>query len=183
MSRLTEFYAKLANIEDLKSLPSVEKEELMLDTVKAGLLHSLFYAPKGKRSPKDVPAAWLYLEWIHPWARQVIGDLVDSGKADIRGLTKVAVANHWLPEFLVLDKATHRVVPQHTMDGIAYDGLMEVIYYKDLPFARCAICKRIFVPVKKQKYCSKSCAAKALAPWKNKYMKKYMKEKRAHGNK
>jgi hypothetical protein len=178
-----EFYAKLANIEDLESLPSVEKEQLMVDAVKVGLLSSVFYAPKNKRLPKDVPAAWFWIAGIHPWARRLIGDLVDTGETDVRELDKTAMANHWRPEVLILDKAVHGVVPRHTMNGTAYDGLMEVVYSRPFPFSRCQKCGNIFVPAKNQKYCGKSCATKALAPWKNRYMKKYMKERRAHGNK
>jgi hypothetical protein len=181
MSRLTEFYAKLANVEDLESLPSVEKEELMLDTVKAGLLHSLFYAPKGKR--KGTPAAWLYVEWIHPWARKVITGILDNGEADVRELNKVAMAYKWLPEKLILDKAANRVVPVHTMNGIAYDGLMEVIRQRPFPFQRCQQCNKIFSPDRNQRYCSKACSTKSLQPWKRKYMKGYMQERRRAGGK
>jgi hypothetical protein len=192
VERKAEFYAKVASIADLEALPLVDKSQLTLDAVKAGLLSPAFLpgvvfdpgpgfpAPKKrKRSKPDNSLAWFFIKGIHPWARKIISSLVDHGKVDpaiTLELDKAARENHWQPEGWDLDKATRRLIPRPTQDGVMYAGLMEVI--DPFPFDRCPQCKNFFVPGKNQKYCSKTCSTKALQPWKRKYMKTYMADKR-----
>ncbi|MDP2606090.1 MAG: hypothetical protein Q8S00_26405 [Deltaproteobacteria bacterium] len=187
IQRKAEFYAKLASIEKLESLERWQKEGLMLDAVRAGLIHSLFGAmkavSKNKRFLKswgdsDIPGPWMMIWDIHPWARTLIGDLVDKGEADVREFEKKITKYLLRSEIWRLDRSTRRVVVHPTVGGIIFDGLREVIQADPFLFDRCHICENIFVPGKNQKYCGKSCATKALAPWKAKYMKTYMSERR-----
>jgi hypothetical protein len=183
-----DFYAKLANVEKLANLTSAEKEQLMVDAVKADLLPSVFFAMKVTRNdkeflkswddPKNIPGPWALIWDVQPYARKLISDLVDRGETDVREFEKKITEDHLRPEIWRLDKTARRVITYPIVNGIIFDGLREVIQSDPFPFDRCSICTQFFVPGKNQKYCSKSCATKALAPWKAKYMKTYMSERR-----
>lgn len=194
VERKAEFYAKLANVKDLKSLPPADKVQLMIDAVKAGLLSPAFLpgfefdagpgfppAPKRKKANQGRSVAWFFIEGIHPWARKIISDLVDTGKADFRQLEDAAIKHQWRPEVYILHKKTRRITPRPTQDGVMYAGLLEVI--DPFLFDRCQECTNFFVHAKNQKYCSKPCSTKSLQPWKRKYMKGYMQERRRAGDK
>jgi hypothetical protein len=192
LERKAEFFANLASINDLAKLSRAEKEQLMVDAVKAGLLSSVFMNMKARAKkdkafmkswgePNNIPGPWLFVWQVHPWARSLIGDLVDDGEADVRGFDDALNRNHWRPEKWVLDKRSSRVEPQPIMNGVMFTALQEVVHMSPFPFNRCRQCSKFFVPKKNQKYCSKTCATTALAPWKKKYMKDYMADRRKSG--
>ena len=183
--RMAEFYARLASIDDLAGLDRVGKEQLMIDAVRAQLIHSVFTRMKAsdfskdKRLEKswggpDMPGPWPMIAEGHPWARKLINDLLDNGEVDVEEFEKNVTERGWRSWKWQLDKDSHRVEAIPVANGQLFDGLREVILADPFPFDRCPICKAVFVPNKNQKYCGKACATKALAPWKAKYMKDYM---------
>jgi hypothetical protein len=167
IQRKAEFYARLASVKKLEALTLAEKEQIMVDAVKADLLPSVF-----------VKAAWSTIAEVYPLARKIIGDLIDKFKADVRELDEKIRKDSSRATELTLDKKTHRVIRPRPIRGYIFTCLNEVIDADHFPFARCLMCENIFVPGKNQKYCSKPCATKALAPWKARYMKNYMSDRR-----
>jgi hypothetical protein len=188
IQRKAEFYAKLASIDKLENLERKEKEQLMVDAVKADLLSSVFFAmkvvDKNKRflkswdDPNNIPGPWPLIWDVHPWARKLITDLTDIGETDVREFEKYITEHYLRSEIWRLDKSERRVVVHPIVNGVIFDGLREVVQAVPFPFDRCPICKKFFVVGKNQKYCGKPCATKALAPWKARYMKTYMSDRR-----
>jgi len=193
IQRKAEFYAKLANIEKLEALSQADKAQLIVDAMRAELVESFFgIATAGSKDKKfmkswddaeKIPGAWLPIYAVHPWARKLINSILDTGRVDVREFDEVLTRTKQRPEIWLLNKDTHRVEPQELITGTLFAGLQRVIILADhFLFSRCAECKKVFVPAKNQKYCSKSCATKALAPSKRKYMREYMRERRKYGN-
>lgn len=187
-----EFYAKLANIEQLKDMQPADQGQLMIDAVRAGLMESAFTLMTVARKDRHfveswlgggkIPGPWIMIYDVHPWARDLIRSAVDKGEVDAREFEEALTKNHWRPEKWILNEKTHRLEPQRIINaGIVY-GLRDALLANPLPFTRCAKCQSIFVPGKNQKYCGKSCATETLKPWRSKYMKTYMRDRRKHGN-
>lgn len=209
MDRLAaEFFANLANYPELKNLERWEKEKLVADVKKAGLLKSEHSKWRIKHKqiagggleglypgifeswstdPKErPPMTWLPIKLIHPSVYKIINALLDSGEADVHGFYKGAVT----PAVWKLDNG--KVVPEYDKfkraDNELWIEFVRLVLSPDLfPFRRCALCRTIFVPAskKQKKFCTKECANKAvsLTPARHKYMKQYMKERRSNGNK
>ena len=92
-----EFFAKLTNIENLDKLESVEREQLMVDAVRAGfILSSLF------RGWKGTPYAWDMIVEIHPLARKFINDLQHS----VRVVNSIQNRHPWGAPFLYVHNAS-----------------------------------------------------------------------------
>jgi len=93
--------------------------------------------------------------------------------------------DHWA---LTLEK--NREVKQHfsapdVQDEILFD-LVETLKRSPFPFRSCPICRTIFVPVRKQKYCSPACTARAFSsaenPARREYMRKFVAKQREKAN-
>jgi hypothetical protein len=166
-----EFYAKLANVKNLEKLGDGEKAQLIADAIKADLLPRILYSPK---------AIWD----VQPWARRLIGGLLDKSEVDTTEFEEKLTNDRLRVNIWKLDKKARRVkLPPRSFATWIFTSLLEVIQADPFPFDRCSICDDIFVPGKNQKYCSKPCATKALAPWKKRYMKDYMADKRTEERK
>ena len=199
MDRLAaEFFASLASTADLTALEQWQKEKLVADVQKANLLrstHSKFRLGQvlgpgsNKLSPgifdswapdREVPAVWLPIRTVHPYAYKIINALVDSGEADVRGFSKeMVIPATWKVEN---GKVIELYNEFQYADKELCIELRRVILADQFSFRRCTLCRTIFVPAskKQKKYCSKECANKAisLTPERRKYMKDYMAVKR-----
>lgn len=201
MNRLAaEFFAALATTPDLDGLEQWQKEKLVADVKKAGLLRSKrskfrlgqILGPGANKfwpgilnswaTGRKVPAAWLPIRTVHPWAYKIINALVDSGKADVQDFYKEMV----IPATWKIDDGKV-IVDYNEFEYADKELWVELVGLllsssDDFPFRRCALCRTIFVPnsKKQKKYCSKECANKAvsLTPLRRKYMKNYMADKR-----
>ena len=189
-----EFYGHVASIPSLKNLRDSEKLKLVEDV--RGLdfpLLSLFSKAGTKvsaeqHSPlsswgmgKPIPVEWHALCEVHQWARRLINDLLDKGRVNLEPLIGK------LPKVvsLRLDKGTYTVREGLSTDTLYREMLLDLVRtlkQSPFPFRHCPMCKTVFVPVKRQKFCSPTCTTKGL-PEENKkhrreYMKDYMKKRR-----
>src|SRR5205809_7109303 len=116
-----EFFAKLTNIENLDKLESVEREQLMVDAVRAGfILSSLF------RGWKGTPYAWDMIVEIHPLARKFINAFVNMEKhVDVRELQNKPPSEMWS-----FDKTTRSVEEHPVATTTMFEALREVIRIK-----------------------------------------------------
>lgn len=195
-----ELYGHLASIPSLRNLRDSEKLKLVEDVRGLGFpLLSLFSKAGTKVTAKrhaslisswgvgrPVPVEWHALWEVHSWARRLIKELLDKGRVDLQPFIRqlpVVVS-------LTLDKETYAV--REGMDAkILYKeiflDLVRTLRQSPFPFRLCPLCKTIFVPVKRQKFCSPRCATKGLPEESKKqrreYMKRYMAQKRSNDKK
>jgi len=112
---------------------------------------------------REKPYEWLALWNVYPFAYQFINELVDRGQTSLRNFREkvfrpIAVQQHGRATAVIYDPA------ELALDGL-HDSLWKTITLHPFPFRRCPTCKKIFVmAVKKQKFCEKKCANRAVGP-------------------
>jgi hypothetical protein len=183
-------FALLANVASLKTdLTRWQKEKLVEDIRDAKLLtSSLTTYPGAIITDKKliaswgnphVPGEWLPICKVHPWAKKIINELLDTGEADVEEFHKTEMLR---PIRWEVDQETGLIRNIYDIGEHAEKELLVrlslLVHRGPLPFRRCALCKTIFVRHGKQKYCSKECTDKAIGS-RNDYMKNYMAKKRA----
>ncbi len=111
-------------------------------------------------------------------------------QTDIGGLLEGAVITWTAPQHLFLHPQHHVVYEMMTV-SVALDGEVRVttevilpaalralhtlIMRRPFPFKRCPICAKVFVPVKKQRYCSPNCTYQGVEGNRREERKAYMK--------
>jgi hypothetical protein len=126
------------------------------------------------------------LSILHRYAREIIGELVD-GKVVVNppyaelSLTW-RIKNGVLYEQVVKERWRNRPLFLPVLIEYCVSDLVQLLRRKPFPFKRCPICQAVFVPVRKQKYCSPNCTYKgvetARKDTKREYMKNYMANRR-----
>lgn len=182
---LAEFYGRLASIPSVETLREGDRLVLLEDL--AGLL---WPQPTSKGSPQARKAAFQQavrtntelwqpiLEEIHQQARSLLWELLD-GKM-------VVTPPVPLPERpLVLSKdgiLREGFKTQYVKDRLMMELLALLRPNQPFPFRRCPVCQTVFVPVKRQKFCSPNCTYKSTGARKKEekrdYMRNYMADRR-----
>jgi hypothetical protein len=180
---IAKLYAVLASIEDLKRLSRGAR--LTLEDDAFMVLKGFWNAPfvtissRGMRVYDRLVDTELtqedmqpLLPRLHAAARQLICGLLDG---------KRIVTTAGVPT-LKLDTDRRVVVQQMGMKdnddwyGVALSALFDLIQSDPFPFKRCEICNKVFVPYKKQIYCSADCARRAVEERRGETHKQYMKQ-------
>ena len=185
-----QFFARLASIQSVADLPRWEQLRLVQDTKDANFLWVALFArgvgtvEKGSDIAKSWGSETIPLEWraiceVHPPARDYINALLDGKTVDPGPLLKQ------LPTRWKLNKLRYEVEEVLHPTVLIKEPLLEltrIIRQSSFPFRRCPVCKKIFVPVKRQKFCSTACRD---GKWRQEkkevrreYMKRYMAQKR-----
>jgi hypothetical protein len=129
----------------------------------------------------NAPYQWLALWNVHHTAYPSINQLVDHHMLDVREIRTKAFRPVRVEQSEGGTQITYDPL-ELALDGL-WDLFWKIITLHPFPFRRCQFCKRVFIrSVKKQKFCEKSCANKAIGP-RTEYMQKYMAEKRAEERK
>jgi len=180
---IAQFYARLASIPSLEQLREGERLLLLDDFHAIGPLLDEFMpvtvlTTRAGVKPTDsdfprAPTDWELLVRHHTWARTYIADLLDGQAVTLRfhptwRLNSGKLVENWNVEKLG--------------DGLLF-GLLSLIKLTPFPFRRCPVCQTIFVPVRKQKYCSPNCTYKGVETARKDERKVYMKEYQARKRK
>ena len=176
-----EFYGHVASIPSLKNLRDSEKLKLVEDVRGLGFPWLSLFSKAGTKvstnrrsslvsswgGSKQVPVEWHALHQVHPWARRLINELLDKGRVNLEPLIVE------LPKVvsLSLDKGTYTVREGLSTDVLRKEMLLDLartLKQSPFPFRHCPMCKTVFVPVKRQKFCSPTCTTKGLPEEKQK---------------
>ena len=181
-----EVYAQLANVADLGAVEQWQKEKLIADVRAAGMLETtpIFSPTKGKNENRKIAASWgrpqVPAEWIpifrvHPWAYKFINQLLDSGKCDVRDFHRNDMLRPVIWS-LENDRVKSSYDPADLGDKQLLVDLVRVITQRadPFPFRRCSLCRKIFVRFGKRIFCSKQCTDKSVGSRAD-YMRDYMK--------
>jgi hypothetical protein len=192
---ITEFFAKLASLESLRSLR--EGERLLLEEDARRLLYSWMgdltpvvvtrRAPRrelwDERKPTSVSikgrASAIFLKDVHAIARSWLTPLVDAQQV-FPDPDKLPAAI-WAVRDGVFLQGWQSDPARRGPEGVLISTFR---HRKFFPYGRCATCGKIFAKrVKRQKYCSSNCtylgSESSRKEKKRAYMKKYMATRRA----
>lgn len=126
-----------------------------------------------------LPTYWNALEVAHPWAQKLICGLLKGDYVDVPEFGRV-----YQPCLHIENGGTvseHYIGPEAN-DEVLFDLLL-MVKRKPFPFRQCPICQTIFVPVRKQKYCSPSCTARAFSSAENPRRREYLRKRMAASRK
>jgi len=192
---LAEFYARLASIRSLESLR--EAERILLREDLQTLLWRQFSplttkdfikqarADERKRRKGEAPGPIgqdlqaLPLEREHQWAREVIAGLLDGKSVTEPPITLPLKVLRLTPEGKLGERPYHSIPDAREM---LVFKLSQLLRHKPFPFRRCPVCQAVFVPVKRQRYCSPFCMSRGIGDTKKvqkrEYMRTYMAKRR-----
>jgi hypothetical protein len=183
-----ELYARLASIPALKDLKEWEKlklldevQELAFGFVKIKLGDVPLEDPKTPEWVKKL-TPWDILTNAHTWIRSALTNLFNGDGVPLKPLLeRDNTVLRWDPS----PASRGEVQWEHEHDWLRDEILVDFVYSLrqfPFPYRRCPVCPTIFVPVKRQKYCSPACTAKgteaARKDERRKYMREYMAKKR-----
>lgn len=142
--------------------------------VSIGALETGIYRSLATTAAGKLPTYWKALQKAHIRVHHLIVDFLNNGWSSTR------IEDLGLKEHLILVKGKNWEVTQYpdkpdVEDEILFD-LVQTIKRSPFPFRRCPMCPTIFVPVRKQKYCSPPCTARAFSPAENPARRKSLKE-------
>jgi len=128
---------------------------------------------------EPLPTYWNALQVAHPWAQKLICSLLKGDYVDVPELSRV-----YRPCLHIEDGGTvyeHYIGPEAN-DEVLFDLLL-MVKRRPFPFRQCPICRTIFVPVRKQKYCSPSCTTRAFSSAENPQRREYLRQRMAASRK
>jgi len=196
-----DFYARLASVSSLDALEDWEKLKLEADAkqigypwpsgpadvaarvIKSRRLRHLPPLPAAEASEEQRTWTLRYILWemihnVQPYARKWIVGLLEDGKVD--DLPDIPVGT-----VLMLANGAVKRAPKKKPDpGFpqveAVLDLYWILQRDPFPFQRCSQCRSIFVPLRRQRYCTPSCARAVIRAARREsrreYMKRYMRQ-------
>jgi predicted nucleic acid-binding Zn ribbon protein len=192
---VAEFYARLASIPSLEALR--EGERLLLREDLAGLAwlspwpaDSEQERARQARNKAEFQHAvkssevWRQgLEDIHQHARTLLWKLLDGQTVLTPSLTSPRLALRLDREGRIdAGPGPQGIEMQSPIDRLTMGLLMLLRPHQPFPFRRCPVCQTVFVPVKRQKFCSPNCTyistESKRKEEKREYMREYMANRR-----
>ncbi len=199
--RRAHLYARLASLPDLSGLKTWEALKLLTEIADCGypwladheatLAHldtlrleaGLGPLPPAEKTAEKVKAfqatlPYVVLHQLQQAARTLIGGLLAEGQVETRAPQALQGSTLMLHPDGTVEERPKTLDPHYALQ---FD-LELCVRRSPFPFRCCPVCPTIFVPIKRQKYCSPACAARALAaartPARRAYMRQYMAQRR-----
>ena len=177
-----ELFARLASLSSLADADKKTRGALLdiLSRTNYSMVHSL--APFRENG---TDSQWSALLHIHQKVYAVINGLLNGEEIELRQLAEAEHAK-------VQVTKTGKIMPLPDGSMMLNEPLVElwrVLRDFTFPFRRCPMCSAVFIPVKRQKYCSPPCTAAAMAEKakhsdeRREYMRNYMAERRKRAKK
>jgi len=200
--KLAEFFARLASLRQLEGMPAADAAKLLKnmlqlgyqwlkhdDSIRARLLELNPRLAADELSAEKIGTfkqslAAVALHELHRHARKLIGDLLAGREVEPLRIapfrrTSIKLKLDRESRMITEEVSISRPDPQEEM----LVDLVRLIRPGRCPFARCRGCPTIFVPSRKQQFCTTDCmwrhTIKRRKVTKREYMRGYMRERRS----